>query len=198
MIAPEAEIRAAEKVLAGAVRNPVTGCLEVTCYRNADGYGQVGAGGRTCLAHRLVMTALSGVAYADAPAPITRHLCDHPPCVNPLHLRFGTQAQNTRDSIEAGTHFAAGLRARTHCLRGHALAGANLKPYDLALGRRSCQVCARALVLRDHAKKRGQDAPLAHLIASELARTDGGRDLVARDALAENFSEVLAPPAHVV
>lgn len=197
MTAPEDEIRVAERVLAGAVRDPVTGCLEVTSARHPRGYGMVSAGGYMRLAHRLVMTVLSGVAYVDAPQPVTRHLCNTPPCVNPTHLRFGTQAQNVQDSMKAGTH-AADKRARTHCPRGHALAGANLVPFDLTLGKRNCRVCGRARALRHDAKKRGQDIPLEHLIASELSRTDGGRDLVARDALGKAFPQPLALPAQGV
>lgn len=199
MTAPEAEIRAAERVLAGAVRDPATGCLEVTCYRDRRGYGVVGAGEHKRKAHRIVMTVLFGVPYVDAPAPVTRHLCDNPPCVNPLHLRFGTQAQNVRDSVEAGTHrslLMEELRARTHCPWGHALVGVNLVPSLLARGERSCLVCDRARTLRRDAKKRhGQDIPLEHFIASELSRTDGGRDLVARDALGKKFPQPLALPA---
>lgn len=73
--------------------------------------------------------------------------------------------------------------------------GANLVPSQLARGRRVCLVCSRANALRRAAEKRGQDIPLTHLIASELSRTDGGRDLVARDALGKVSRQPLALPA---
>lgn len=201
MTVPEVEIRAAERLLADAVRDPATGCLEVSGFRDRQGYGRVGAGEHKRLAHRLVMTVLSGVPYVDAPAPVVRHLCNNAPCVNPLHLRFGTRSENARDSVEAGTHRSLLMeekRARTRCPRGHALAGANLVPYQLALGKRTCLTCFRARTLMHNAKKRGQDIPLARLIASELSRTDGGRDLVARDALGKVSLQPLALSAPAV
>lgn len=33
------------------------------------------------------------------------HACNNYRCINPLHLYLGTQADNTRDSVEAGTHY---------------------------------------------------------------------------------------------
>jgi hypothetical protein len=34
---------------------------------------------------------------------VVRHLCNNSKCVNPLHLKTGTQKDNIRDSIESGT-----------------------------------------------------------------------------------------------
>jgi DNA invertase Pin-like site-specific DNA recombinase len=33
------------------------------------------------------------------------HSCNNPLCVNPAHLRLGTQTENIRDAIRAGTHY---------------------------------------------------------------------------------------------
>lgn len=52
------------------------------------------------------------VAYALAhgrwPAASVLHSCDTPACVNPAHLRVGTQAENIREAIEKGRWQSSG------------------------------------------------------------------------------------------
>lgn len=36
---------------------------------------------------------------------VVLHLCNNPSCVNPEHLRGGTQKQNVRQCVEEGRHF---------------------------------------------------------------------------------------------
>lgn len=45
--------------------------------------------------------------FNDKPVPagmVITHACDVPHCVNPLHLRAATQAENVQDSIQKGRH----------------------------------------------------------------------------------------------
>jgi hypothetical protein len=68
--------------------------------RDPNGYGRIGKPGRegTMLAARLSLQ-LAGV---DIDGCNVLHACDHPSCVNPAHLRCGTQQDNMRDAFERG------------------------------------------------------------------------------------------------
>lgn len=75
-----------------------TGCWEWNKGRN-HGYGVLGYGGKTLLAHRAAYETWVG------PIPdgkLVRHRCDNEPCINPAHLRLGTIADNMRDLAERG------------------------------------------------------------------------------------------------
>jgi hypothetical protein len=97
------------------------------------GYGSVVIDGRAWLAHRAVYTHLIG----DIEDGLTLdHLCMVKRCVNPLHLEPVTAKENKRRA----------LAQKTHCLRGHALSGRNLRINGN--GHRSCLTCASESRLR--------------------------------------------------
>ena len=97
-----------------------TGCWEWTATRNRQGYGVVGLAinGKPCgvPAPRLQWMHHHGEI---PPGQVVMHTCDNPACINPGHLRLGTQADNLADMRAKGranhrpNHVAA--RAR----RGH-------------------------------------------------------------------------------
>jgi hypothetical protein len=64
-----------------------------------DGYGRVCLGKGWVLAHRFAYALHYGV---DPAGKVVMHMCDNPPCVNPEHLRLGTQTDNVRDMESKG------------------------------------------------------------------------------------------------
>jgi hypothetical protein len=64
--------------------------------------------------HRLMWLLVNG--YISSTQVIC-HKCNNTKCVNPEHLYAGTQKQNVRDSIEAGTHVS--LKWSNFCPQGH-------------------------------------------------------------------------------
>lgn len=71
-----------------------TGC------KNVCGYGRASRdGGANVLAHRLVYE----LAVGEVPEGLcVMHVCDTPACVNPAHLRLGTQNDNVADCVAKG------------------------------------------------------------------------------------------------
>lgn len=70
------------------------------------GYGMLGVAGKSKLAHRLSWEIFNGPIVGGL---FVLHACDNPPCVNPAHLRLGTQRDNRLDCKAKG-RTASGLR----------------------------------------------------------------------------------------
>lgn len=79
-------------------------CLVWVGARKQDGYGRFKIAGQCVSSHRYVFTIL-GIAIPNGAHVL--HTCDNPPCVNPSHLFFGGQRDNTLDMIAKGRHRGA-------------------------------------------------------------------------------------------
>lgn len=132
------------------------GCWYWTASVTNGGYGRFLAGDKTRVAHR--------VAYEWAKGPVPAglqldHLCRVRHCVNPDHLEPVT----ARENVLRGEGSAAFNARKTHCKRGHELAGDNM---FIKQGQRICRRCqldhharwARANREHINAKKRERAA----------------------------------------
>jgi hypothetical protein len=73
----------------------------VTTLTTVGGHGRLRVGNTMVATHRLSWV----FAYGPVPHGLNvLHKCGVPACVRPDHLYLGTQRENTRDSITAGTY----------------------------------------------------------------------------------------------
>lgn len=71
-------------------------CWPWTGYRNTNGYGKLSFYNQVYLAHRVAYVLMT---QDDTTLPLL-HSCDNPPCCNPAHLHYGTQAENIAEMAE--------------------------------------------------------------------------------------------------
>lgn len=127
--------RLAQRIDPGAA-----GCWMWTGSTRGAGYGHVSLWGRPWFAHRAVYFILVG----DVPEGLQLdHLCRNRRCVNPAHLEPVT----SRENILRGISPAAEKARQTHCIRGHALTGDNIRIQAGRPTQRACRACRR----QDHA-----------------------------------------------
>ncbi len=100
---PELDDSIRRRFLRSVWRGPEIDCWIWTGARNLGGYGQMRILGirSKFLAHRISFELFGGHALAGS---IMMHLCDNPQCVNPDHLREGTQRKNAADMISKGRY----------------------------------------------------------------------------------------------
>lgn len=86
-----------------AISSDSQDCIIWPFYKMKNGYGQVGAHDGMHLAHRYVCTRVHGNPPEEKSQ--ARHLCGNRACVNPKHIRWGSQKQNEDDKHNHGTWY---------------------------------------------------------------------------------------------
>lgn len=85
------------------------------------------------------------------------HSCDNDRCVNPGHLRPGTQVENMDDAFARGR--APNATPRETCIRGHALTPENTyEQPGVHRPHRECRICVRDAQRRCQERKRARAA----------------------------------------
>lgn len=128
-----------------------SGCWVWSGSCSCDGYGRVKVNREVLLAHRAVYELLIGPI---PPAMTLDHLCRVRCCVNPAHL----EPVSAKENFSRGFAPAAVNSRKTHCIRGHELAGENLIFYMCSgKARRRCRICHRELCRKFMEAKRYGD-----------------------------------------
>jgi hypothetical protein len=114
---------------------------------NGHGYGQIRVDNKLYLVHRLSAHLYLGLDLNNEnQRALHKPECKYKSCWNPSHLYVGTQQDNIKDSIEAGTFngwkvSAENRRMAQVCKRGHEFTKENT--YVLPNGKRRCKACRK-------------------------------------------------------
>lgn len=92
---------------------PLGTCWEWSLGRNHGDYGQLRYKGVMTRAHRLSFSHHN--PNVNIEGKVILHTCDNPCCINPEHLRLGTQADNMQDMKLKGRQYRPVGEKNPHC-----------------------------------------------------------------------------------
>lgn len=97
--------------------DPITGCHNFLGCKTDGGYGRVRVNGVHWMAHRYALSVHLRRPLKDG--CVVLHSCDNPACVNPAHLKEGTQEENMEDCKSKGRMYRPGSTGarKTHSER---------------------------------------------------------------------------------
>ena len=115
--------RVRKRFEAKVVKNKETGCWDWAGSASSHGYGQIYCKGKNWRAHRFSYMIYKGEIPEDK---VLMHECDNKLCVNPSHLKAGTQADNIADMVAKGRQ----AKGKRHGMYGVRSFGATSPNYD--------------------------------------------------------------------
>lgn len=125
-----------------------SGCWEWTGKIADNGYGHTSINGQSHLAHRAFYTSFKGEIGEGLTID---HLCRNRKCVNPDHLEAVSHREN---NLRGPQNPASINHAKTHCVHGHELSGANLHIRRRGSNvSRVCKRCRAEATARYNARK---------------------------------------------
>ena len=101
------KIGAGLKFIEQSIASPGRDCIIWPFGKDGKGYGCVRHEGKQVFAHRLALAKYHRLETMPHPDIVTRHVCNTPACINPLHTKWGSHKENAEDRVRSG-----------RCLRG--------------------------------------------------------------------------------
>ncbi len=99
MSGPRSRAESIERLL--SYTKPNGECLEYTGATDKKGYARIYWRSRNQIGSRVAYTLAK---HEIDEGMVIMHTCDNPPCINPEHLKQGTQYDNSMDSVSKGRH----------------------------------------------------------------------------------------------
>lgn len=99
-----------EQILARTIRDG--DCMIWQGPKTYKGYGTIRMDGKKIRVHRIVCKETYGPPPDEK--PLALHSCDTPPCVNPAHLRWGSNRENIADMDARGRGRRPIIRGEQH------------------------------------------------------------------------------------
>lgn len=118
------------------VERKPNGCWLWTAAKNRKGYGQFRYKGTLYIAHRFSFEYYKKESLRDLHI---MHTCDTPSCVNPKHLKAGTNQDNVDDKMAKKRDKKNTI---THCKNGHEFTEDNTR-IRKSDNSRQCRTCER-------------------------------------------------------
>lgn len=114
-------------------------CWPWLSYKDKDGYGRISINGKYQRAHKIAWELHHGKKFPAG--RLACHSCNHPWCVNPLHVYPDTPAGNIQYSHKLGRQKGGPYGGATRCKHGHLFTPENTILRKDGSSKRRCRIC---------------------------------------------------------